>query len=151
MCCCFPKKKIQILVLSRSNEWRSKRILCYPRICKSMIKSKGKTAKAFYSKISVLYLPGLRYHTYAADEIVIITTAPPPVTEITQNHKGSVPCLTSSCLENLKCIFWYIWLSSANYSDAIIKEHHILRINLVVTRMLLICSIFLQILLTEKS
>ena len=42
-------------------------------------------------------------HT-CADEIVIITTPPTPVTEIAQNYKGyDVQCLTSSCLENLKC------------------------------------------------
>ena len=39
----------------------------------------------------------------SGDEIAIITTAPSPVTEMTQNHKGyDVPCLTSLCLENLK-------------------------------------------------
>ena len=39
---------------------------------------------------------------YAGNEIAIIKTALSPVTEITQNHKGyDVPCLTSSCLENL--------------------------------------------------
>ena len=31
----------------------------------------------------------LRYRTYAGDEIAIITTAPPPVAEITQSHKRS--------------------------------------------------------------
>ena len=47
---------------------------------------------------------GLRYGTYAGGEIAIVTTAPPTVTEITHNHKGyDVPCLTSSCSENLKC------------------------------------------------
>ena len=29
---------------------------------------------------------GLRYHTYAGDEIAIITTAGPRVTEMTQKH-----------------------------------------------------------------
>ena len=34
---------------------------------------------------------GLRYCTYAGDEIAITTTAPPLVTETTQNPKGQVP------------------------------------------------------------
>ena len=47
-------------------------------------------------------LTGLRYRTYAGYEIAIIATEPPPVTAITQIHKGyDVPWLTSSCLENL--------------------------------------------------
>ena len=42
-----------------------------------------------------------RYYTYA---IAMITTAPPPVTEIMQNHKGYDGwCQTHSCLENLYC------------------------------------------------
>ena len=32
-------------------------------------------------------LAGMRYCTHAGDEMAIITTAPIPVTEITQNHK----------------------------------------------------------------
>ena len=48
-------------------------------------------------------LTGLRCCTYAGDEIAIVTTVPPPVTEIT-HHKGyDVPCLTGSCLGNIKC------------------------------------------------
>ena len=42
------------------------------------------------------------------DEIAIVVTAP-AVTEITQTNKSyDVPCLTVSCLENLKCDSWYI-------------------------------------------
>ena len=36
----------------------------------------------------ILPLPDLRYCTYAGDEIAIITKAPHPVAEITQNHRG---------------------------------------------------------------
>ena len=36
-------------------------------------------------------LAGLRYYTYAGDEIAIITTAPLSVTEITYTHKGMMP------------------------------------------------------------
>ena len=44
-------------------------------------------------------LLSLRYCTYAGDERAIITTAPPPVTLVTQNHKGYVvPYLAISCL-----------------------------------------------------
>ena len=50
-------------------------------------------------------LPGLRYRTDAGDEIAIIITAPPTVTEIPQNYKHcDIPWVTSSCLENLKWI-----------------------------------------------
>ena len=57
-----------------------------------------------YHTISSIVLSGLRYRTYASDEIAIITTALPPVIEITQNHKGyDVLFQTSSCLTNLKC------------------------------------------------
>ena len=38
---------------------------------------------------------GLRYRTYAADELATSATAPPNVTEITQNHKSY------DCLENI--------------------------------------------------
>ena len=65
----------------------------------------------------VFRLSSLGYHTYAGDEIAIITTAPQSVTEITQNHKGyDVMYQTSSCLENCKCASLYIWLSSAIYT-----------------------------------
>ena len=45
------------------------------------------------------------YSTYAGGENAIITTAPPALTEITQNHEVimHVPYQTSSCLENLVC------------------------------------------------
>ena len=33
-------------------------------------------------------LSGLRYCKHAGNEIAIISTAPPPVIEIAQNHKG---------------------------------------------------------------
>ena len=47
---------------------------------------------------------GQRYRIYVGDEIALITTAPLPITELTQNHKGyDVPCRTSSCLKKLKC------------------------------------------------
>ena len=50
-------------------------------------------------------LAGLRYHIYILDEIAIITIARPPFTELKQKHKGyDVPCLISSCLENLRCM-----------------------------------------------
>ena len=55
------------------------------------------------TKLQVV-LSGLRYHTYAGDEIAIITTASAPFTEITQNHKSyDATCLTNSYFENLKC------------------------------------------------
>ena len=44
-------------------------------------------------------------------------------TEITSNHKGlGIPCLTSSCLDKLKCASWYIWLSSASAQFTIMTE-----------------------------
>ena len=58
-------------------------------------------------------LTGLRYHTYAGDDIAISTTEWTPGTEITQTHTDyDVPCQTSSCLENLKYASWYTPVSS---------------------------------------
>ena len=49
-------------------------------------------------------LTDLRYRTCAGYQIAIIPTAPPPVTEITRNHKDyDVSCQANFCLNNLKC------------------------------------------------
>ena len=62
-----------------------------------------------------ILINSLRYHTYAGDGRAIITTTPPPVTEITHNHKGhDVLCLTIFCLDNLQHASWYIRMSSTN-------------------------------------
>ena len=57
-----------------------------------------------FFQINLCYVDS--YQVTHADEIAIITTAPPPATDITQNHKGyDVPYQTSSSLENLKCVY----------------------------------------------
>ena len=51
-----------------------------------------------YSHAYYIQPAGLGYCTRVGDEIAIIITAPPTVTEMTQNHNSY-----DACLENLQC------------------------------------------------
>ena len=83
--------------------------------CKKVLFSKLQWNVLVFYKLNWTW-SGLRYRTLSRDEITIITTAPPHVTEITPTHTDSdAPCLTSSSLKNIKCDSWYMWLSFANY------------------------------------